>query len=141
MSTETTQEAGTLERVLEIIRNVDRWLDGEVDGAYVAEPLAQDWARVGKIGEEIGEARDELILGAVDSAFGRAVAALIALTGQNPRKGVCGTRDGLLKELGDTAITAIFAIQHFTKDEVQTGAVIMAALEKAGKRAAEAGYE
>ncbi len=135
-----TQEGGTLGRVLAIIRNVDEWLDAAVSEDYKTEPLGQHWGRVAKIGEEIGEARDELILGTVDSAYGRAIAALIALTGQNPRKGVCGTLDGLLKELGDVVVTGMFALQHFTKNENQTAAAIMAALEKAAKRAAEAGY-
>jgi hypothetical protein len=113
-----------LERLLEIIRNVDLWLDAEVAGEYAAAPLGQDWARVAKAAEEVGEA----------------IAALIAMTGQNPRKGVCGTLDELLGELADTAMTAIFAIQHFTKDETRTAAVVVAAMEKAAKRAADAGY-
>jgi len=114
----------TLERILAIIHNVDLWLDAEVTETYVGQPLAQDWARVAKCSEEVGEA----------------IEALIAYTGQNPRKGVCGSRDDMLGELADVAATAMFGIQHFTKDEQQTGAVIMAALEKAAKRAAGAGY-
>ena len=72
--------------------------------------------------------------------MGEAIAALIAMTGQNPRKGVCGTLDGLLGELGNMAVTGIFAIQHFTKDEAKTFAVLTAAMEKAASRAAQAGY-
>lgn len=45
-----------------------------------------------------------------------------------------------MTELADVAVTAMFAIQHFTKDENQTAAVVMASLEKAAQRAAEAGY-
>jgi NTP pyrophosphatase (non-canonical NTP hydrolase) len=112
------------ERLLTIIRNVDRWLDAEVAGEYAAQPLGQDWARVAKTAEEVGEA----------------IAALIAMTGQNPRKGVCGTLGDLLGELGDTAVTAIFAIQHFTKDETRTAEIVIAAMEKAGARAEKAGY-
>jgi hypothetical protein len=113
-----------LDRVLAIIRDVDKWLDAEVAADYVTEPLGQDWARVAKVAEETGEA----------------IAALIAMTGQNPRKGVCGTLDDLLGELADVAMTGMFAIQHFTKDEGQTAAVLMKALEKAASRAAKAGY-
>jgi hypothetical protein len=120
----TVMAGGTLTRLLAIIRNVDLWLDAEVAGEYAAQPLGQDWARVAKTAEEVGEA----------------IAALIAMTGQNPRKGVCGTLDDLLGELGDTAVTAIFAIQHFTKNEAETGAVVVAAMEKAGARAEKAGY-
>lgn len=115
---------GTLGRVLEIIRNVDTWLDAEAGPGYDERSLAQDWARVAKASEEVGEA----------------IEALIAMTGQNPRKGVCGTLDDLLGELGDVVVTGMFGIQHFTKDEQRTAAVIMAALEKAAARAAEAGY-
>jgi NTP pyrophosphatase (non-canonical NTP hydrolase) len=111
--------------VLAIIRNVDLWLDADVAETYQGQPLAQDWGRVAKVAEETGEA----------------VEALIAYTGQNPRKGVCGTLDDLLGELADVAMTGMFAIQHFTKDETKTAAVLMAALEKAAGRAAEAGYE
>lgn len=125
-TTETPREAVTgLKRVLEIIRNVDLWLDAEPEESYVGQPLAQDWARVAKASEEVGEA----------------IEALIAYTGQNPRKGVCGTLDDLLGELADVAVTGMFGIQHFTKDTAWTAAVVMASLEKAAKRAAEAGYE
>ena len=120
-----TEAEPVLTRILSMIRSVDEWLDAEVAETYQGQPLAQHWCRVAKVAEETGEA----------------VAELIAMTGQNPRKGVCGTLDDLLGELGDTAITAIFAIQHFTKDERRTAAVVIAAMEKAAKRAAEAGYE
>ena len=112
-------------RMLAAIRNVDAWLDSEAGDGYGPGSLAQDWGRVAKAAEEVGEA----------------IAALIAMTGQNPRKGVHGTLDDLLGELGDVAVTGIFAIQHFTKNEHQTGAIVMAAMEKAASRAAAAGYE
>ena len=112
------------DRLLDIIHNVDEWLDSDVAAVYQEQPLAQDWARVTKVSEEAGEA----------------VSALIALTGQNPRKGICGTLDELLGELGDVTVTGIFAIQHFTKDEAETAAIFMAAMEKVATRAANAGY-
>jgi NTP pyrophosphatase (non-canonical NTP hydrolase) len=114
----------TLERVLTIIHNVDEWLDSDVPANYKTQPLGQDWARVAKVAEEVGEAID----------------ALIGCTGQNPRKGYYGEPDDLLAELADVAVTGMFAIQHFTKSADQTASVIMKALEKAAKRAAEAGY-
>ena len=129
-TTETTQEAVTaadriaLDRVLTIIHNVDEWLDSDVSVTYREQPLGQDWARVAKVAEEVGEAID----------------ALIGCTGQNPRKGHYGEVEDLLGELADVAMTGMFAIQHFTKDNARTASVIMAALEKAAARAAEAGY-
>ena len=125
-TTETTQKAAerALERVLAIIHNVDEWLDSDVSAAYREQPLGQDWARVAKVAEEVGEAID----------------ALIGCTGQNPRKGYYGEPDDLLAELADVAVTGMFAIQHFTKDNARTAEVIMASLEKAATRAAAAGY-
>jgi NTP pyrophosphatase (non-canonical NTP hydrolase) len=123
MSTTETAEP-TLERVLTIIHNVDEWLDSDVPANYKTQPLGQDWARVAKVCEEAGEAID----------------ALIGCTGQNPRKGYYGLSDDLLGELADVAVTGMLAIQHFTKDNARTAEVVMASLEKAAKRAAEAGY-
>lgn len=119
----STQELAT-DRLRTIIRDVDTWLDAEVSPGYQGQPLAQDWARVTKVAEEVGEAID----------------ALIGCTGQNPRKGHYGSAEDLLGELADVAVTGMFAIQHFTKDERRTFAVVMASLEKAAARAAEAGY-
>jgi hypothetical protein len=101
-----------------LIEAIDVWLDRDAASAYQDQPLAQDWARVAKVAEETGEAIDRLI----------------ALTGQNPRKGVCGTREELLGELADVALTAIFAIQHFTKDAAETFRILDADLAKIADR-------
>ena len=57
------------------LAKIVEWMDNDLDGAvaekYKGQPLAQDWARVAKLSEEVGEAID----------------ALIGITGQNPRKG------------------------------------------------------
>jgi len=134
-----------LNEVLEIIEKVDAWLDGAVADTYRGQPLAQDWARTAKVTEETGEAREELAawrqaaldearVGEIGIPAGRSIAALIAVTGQNPRKGVHGTREALLKELADVVCTGLFAIQHFTKDADVTWAVIAEALHKARSR-------
>lgn len=89
------------------ITEVDRILDDRVHMSYKgACSLAQDWARVAKITEEAGEA----------------IAELIAWTGQNPRKGLPNpaAHDAMLRELADTALTAIYAMQHFIKDAPTT---------------------
>ena len=90
--------------VFTLLQEIDEHLDGRVSEVYKEQPLAQDWGRVAKIGEEFGEAID----------------ALIAYTGQNPRKGVCGEKSALLEELADVAMTALLAIQHFTKNDEKT---------------------
>jgi hypothetical protein len=86
------------------VHMLDEHLDRDVADTYQDQPLAQDWARVAKVVEEAGEA----------------IAELIGVTGQNPRKGVTSTRGDLLGELADVALTGIYAIQHFTKDSDAT---------------------
>jgi hypothetical protein len=72
------------DEALNYLRLVDLRIDRDGAQVYKDQPLAQDWARVAKVCEEAGEAID----------------ALIRMTGQNPRKGVCGTELALLGELG-----------------------------------------
>ncbi len=77
--------------------------------------------RVMKIGEEIGEVREdhlEVMLAALDVKYGRAIAAYIGMTGQNPRKGVTHSKSDLCLELADVAITALAALEHFTGSPV-----------------------
>lgn len=45
-----------------LIELIDNWLDEGVAEKYKDQPMAQDWARVSKIAEEVGEAIAELIL-------------------------------------------------------------------------------
>lgn len=95
-------------RFAKAIEAMNTWLDAEVADTYKGQPLAQDWARVAKLGEEMGEA----------------ISALIGYTGQNPRKGTYSSRDEMLGELADCALTAIYAIQHFTGDVDKTIGII-----------------
>jgi hypothetical protein len=100
------------------IKIIDEWLDGAVSEQYKFQKLAQDWARISKVSEELGEA----------------IQCFIGATGQNPRKGVINDIDDVLEELADTAITAILAIQHFTKDVDQTGDIMNTKLASILKR-------
>lgn len=86
--------------LMDIVEYLDHWLDSEVSPDYIDQPLAQDWARVAKCSEEVGEAID----------------ALIGYTGQSPRKGQYGDINDLLNELADVALTGLYAMQHFLKD-------------------------
>lgn len=88
------------DELAELVWWMDDYLDSHVSEPYKDQPLAQDWARVAKAGEEAGEALD----------------ALIGVTGQNPRKGTYGTEADLLDELADVALTGLYALQHFMKD-------------------------
>jgi NTP pyrophosphatase (non-canonical NTP hydrolase) len=108
----------TVPDALKIIERVDAHLDSAASPQYQSQPLAQHWARVTKVCEEAGEVWQEW------SRF----------SGENPRKGECGSMEEVLAELGDTASAAIFAIQHLTKDPDKTWEVISAALLKANGR-------
>lgn len=93
----------------------DTWIDAETGDDYIDSGLAQDWARVAKITEETGEA----------------IAELISWSGQNPRKGKDDAAfERMLAELADTAVTAILAIQHFTKDARETEQAVRGAITK-----------
>jgi hypothetical protein len=108
----------TLEDMLGIVELVDAHLDSKASPEYQAQPLAQDWARITKVCEEAGEVWKEM------SRF----------TGENYRKGRCGSEEELLGELADTVSAGICAIQHVTKDKARTWAVVAAALLKAQGR-------
>ena len=107
-----------------LVEMVDAHLDAKVSQTYKDQPLAQDWARVCKIGEEGGESIAELILA----------------TGQNPRKGTDpDAKDRLLGELADAALSAMYAIQHFTKDIGRTREIVEGKLVFHNQRAQQVG--
>lgn len=98
-----------LGQMLAELAKVDAWIDEAGADIYKTQPLAQDWARVSKIAEELGEAVNELIL----------------FTGQSPRKPQTDNIRPLLDELADVVITAMCAMIHFTKDPAQVGGIIV----------------
>lgn len=108
----------THEEMLKIIERVDTYLDSHGNPEYRKQPLAQHWSRVTKVCSEAGEVWEELS----------------KVTGENARKGYCGSTDALLSELGDTACAALLGMQHITKDAEQTWHYFLAALEKANGR-------
>lgn len=113
----------TLAGLLEAVEVIDAFLDSHRNPDYIAQPLANDWARGTKVLVEGGEVWE----------------ALSKMTGENFRKGVCGTLDDLLGELGDCVSAAMCGIQHFTKDTAVTWSVVSAAFTKAARRVAAAG--
>jgi NTP pyrophosphatase (non-canonical NTP hydrolase) len=78
---------------------INNWIDSAPANA-ARDPEARTWGRVAKIGEE----------------FGEVVAAMIAATGQNPRKPapVRSDLDDLAKETLDVALTALALYEHLT---------------------------
>lgn len=100
MSHERQRNGGTTtEEMFSWIAIINEWLDKS--NTSVA---SDDVMRVLKVMEEAGEA----------------AGAYIGMTGQNPRKGVTHTRDEMMQELADVALTALCAIQHFTQDARRT---------------------
>jgi len=94
---------------LSSIESLDKWLDeSELPEPYRSQPGMQDWARISKIAEELGEA----------------IQAFIGATGQNPRKGITHDMDDVLEEIADVIITGYCAIQHFTKNSIQTHKIV-----------------
>ncbi len=81
-----------------LLVRLSEWIDA---GNAHRDPEARTWGRIAKIGEECGEA----------------IEAFLALTGQNPRKGVTGVADDVVEELLDVAVTALGAIEHLREHD------------------------
>jgi hypothetical protein len=110
--TTTSPQRGAPENLVAL----SRWIDA---GNAHRDPEAQLWGRVAKIAEEHGEA----------------VAALIGVTGQNPRKGITHTPEQLIDELLDVAITALGAVEHLTGHRGDAFALLEEKLERVTARA------
>ncbi|MFJ3220595.1 MazG-like family protein [Kitasatospora sp. NPDC086801] len=88
----------------EVLHAVSAWIDASpANRRRNAEALL--WSRVGKVGEEAGEA----------------VAALIGATGANPRKGAVGDLADVERELLDVATAALLAVDHLRTRAGQPG--------------------
>lgn len=98
------------------IEAINGWLDAANANAHTA---GDDPMRVLKVSEEIGEFIEALIM-----ANGRAAAAYIGVTGQNPRKGKTHTMADVTAELADIAVTALCAIQHFAGNKTITRGIM-----------------
>lgn len=97
---------------------LSRWVD-EAPANAALPPEALTWLRIAKLSEEVGET----------------VAALIAVTGSNPRKGVHGTMNQVAKELLDTALTALCAYEHVTGHTGHGLAALFGHIEAVHRRA------
>lgn len=95
---------------------LSRWIDEHPPNA-ARDREAALWGRVTKVAEESGEV----------------VAALIALTGQNPRKPADGSLADVEKELLDVALTALAAVEHLRGND----GTAMAALDAHAAAVAE----
>lgn len=104
------------------VEYIDAWLDAACSADYQEQPLAQDWARAAKVIEELGEA----------------IERLIKFTGQNPRKPSADRQaewEEFMGEMADVVFTAIFCMQHFTKDSWVVRHILRTRLERIRVRA------
>lgn len=125
------------------VQRVDAWLD-EPHGPYGGAQLAQHWARIAKLAEEAGEADETLEalrfaqlqarVSRLARGAGKAINALGAWTGENPRKGVHGTLEDLKRELADVVLGGILALEHLTKDTAETQRVLDAKVQALAER-------
>jgi len=96
------------------VRLITAWLDGANQPSQV-----EDAMRVVKLMEEAGEAAQ----------------AYIGMMGQNPRKGVTHTPMEFYNELIDVAVTALCALQHFTRSDRVTRLYVEARVRATVRRA------
>jgi hypothetical protein len=113
-----------LEYLQRVISRVDSYLDAsyERNSRYRGNALAIDWARTTKVCEEAGE----VWRGLSDA------------TNENGRRNIPDSDTAfthMLRELGDTALAALLAIQHHTKDIERTWAIFTYAANKGEVRA------
>jgi hypothetical protein len=99
----------SLARLSEWIDNSNKHRDAE----------AVTWGRLAKIMEEGGEV----------------IAAYIGYTGQNPRKGVTHSKEDVMDELLDVAVTALGAWEHLDGNEGNSGDALLVKLDSILNRA------
>lgn len=104
-----------------MIAYIDRILDKLMAPLCGDSELALDMARIYKVHEERGETAE----------------AFVGWRGLNPRKGVTHTREQVLEELADWALTPIYAMTHLTKDTQEVERALISAMLKHYRRATE----
>jgi NTP pyrophosphatase (non-canonical NTP hydrolase) len=103
---------------LEKMADIDRWLDEDIPDFIKDQPLAQDLFRIIKLAEESGELVD----------------AFTGVKGANPRKGFYDSPEHFLEEGADVLLTALYMINHFTKNPNRTADIIRERLQFHHKR-------
>ncbi|MFJ9949204.1 MazG-like family protein [Kitasatospora sp. NPDC091207] len=103
-------------RIWESVDQLVAWLDR----GSVLSPQEERLLRILKLSEEVGEVG----------------AAVVGVTGQNPRKGVTHTWEDVQHELCDVVFSALVALRTLTPDAAQVFADRLAYVEQrsAGRR-------
>jgi NTP pyrophosphatase (non-canonical NTP hydrolase) len=104
------------------LAGLSRWIDDHPANA-ARDREAALWGRIAKVTEEAGEV----------------TAALISVTGQNPRKPASGSFADVEKELLDVAVTALAAVEHLRGNDAGALGALHAHLEALAVRAGLAG--
>lgn len=97
----------------QMLSALNRWIDASP--ANVGRPGdVVSVERIGKLQEEVGELARELMPYQlqISSSSGKAMEAMLALTGGNPRKPKTGDVLAVRHELLDVALTALCAVEH-----------------------------
>lgn len=103
---------------------ISQWIDDEPANQAMT-PMEQLLFRtVVKVGEELGET----------------CAALIGMTGQNPRKGVTHSLDDVKKEVLDKCVTALLALEHMTGNQGDALSALIEHITFLERRMAESRY-
>lgn len=104
--------------VAQVLAALSRWIDEHPANA-ARDREAALWGRLSKVTEEAGEV----------------VAALIAVTGQNPRKPPSGSMADVEAELLDVAVTALAAVEHLRGNDGSSTAALEAHVRALAVRA------
>lgn len=80
------------------LAEISKWLDESIE---YDSPRHLTLLRCSKDSEEVGES----------------MSALIGWQGTNPRKGATGTREDVIKEKLDVALSALGAVEHLTNNQ------------------------
>jgi hypothetical protein len=106
------------DRPARTLASLSRWIDEHPSNA-VRDGEAATWGRIAKVAEEAGEV----------------VAAMIALTGQNPCKPQAGSLADVERELLDVAVTALAAVEHLHGNDGSSLAALAGHLDRLAVRA------
>lgn len=66
----------------------------------------------------------------VGEGAGKVMAAYIGISGEPPYRGVTHTKEGLVRELVNVAITALVAVVHFSEPEEDLFTLLMAEIDR-----------
>lgn len=100
------------------ITAISMWIDHSPNYLDV-DPEARDWRRIQKVVQETGEAFE----------------AFCGSLGENPRKGFTHSRADVTRELMDSALAALGAVEHFNGNDGRTLELFLEHIQRVHTRA------